>query len=283
MKGQITKVSSNKYIVSANGEKFTCNARGLFKLKGQDLSVGDYVEFDKGVITSVFDRQNKFIRPNVANVDLILIVISPLPKPDFILLDKLLINAEKEGVNVAIVINKTDISDTLFAQINNEYGDIVEKIFSVSAKNLDGIQEIKDYLSGKLTVLAGQSAVGKTSLINAMFNLQLKTGVLSDKTDRGKHTTTRSEIFEYDGVKLIDSPGFAVIDAEVSAEILPECYKEYFALSSQCKFRGCAHVDEPECKVKEKVSIGELSKERYERYVKIYKEITARRIDYEKD
>ena len=138
-------------------------------------------------------------------------------------------------------------------------------------------------LSDKLAVLAGQSAVGKTSIVNAMFGLDLKTGELSEKIVRGKHTTTRSEIFEVEDVKIIDSPGFAVIDADVDVKLLPECYNEYFNVSSMCKFRGCTHISEPECKVKELVQSGKLSKQRYERYVEIYNELSTRRTIYEKN
>ena len=151
------------------------------------------------------------------------------------------------------------------------------KIFSVSSKNGDGISELKLYLSEKLSVFAGQSAVGKTSITNAMFSLQLKTGDLSQKIVRGKHTTTRSEIFEYENVRIIDSPGFAVIDADVELNDLKIFYPEYLEVSNLCKFRGCAHVSEPNCKVKELVDNGILSKKRYERYVQIYKEIQSRR------
>ena len=138
-------------------------------------------------------------------------------------------------------------------------------------------------MSEKLTVLAGHSAVGKTSIINSVFGLNQKVGELSDKILRGKHTTTRSEIFECEKVRLVDSPGFAVIDAMVSAEELPDCYDEYFTVSPECKYRGCSHVNEPDCKVKELVKSGVLSKDRYGRYVEIYKELLERRNIYEKD
>ena len=115
-----------------------------------------------------------------------------------------------------------------------------------------------------------------------MFNLQLKTGEMS-KILRGKHTTTRSEIFEQDNIRIIDSPGFAVIDAMVELDELSSCYPEYVEVENQCKFRGCSHVNEPQCKVKELVSLGVLSKNRYERYVEIYNEISKRRIVYEKN
>ena len=131
--------------------------------------------------------------------------------------------------------------------------------------------------------MAGQSAAGKTSIVNSAFGLDLKTGEVSEKIARGRHTTTRSEIFEIDDIKIIDSPGFAVIDAMVDLLDLPKCYPEYVEVEYLCKFRGCSHVSEPDCRVKELVNLGVLSKKRYERYIEIYDEVSKRRIIYEKN
>ena len=283
MRGQVYKVNTDSYSVKCGEELHKCKARGILKLRRNDILVGDFVEIDKGVITSVCERKNRFIRPNVSNVDLIVAVVSPEPKPDFLLVDKLLLNANKEGVEFLIVVNKQDLSTELYNCIVREYGTLGIQVLTISAKTGEGIDNLKNLLSGRLTVLAGQSAAGKTSIINSLFNLNQKVGDLSEKISRGKHTTTRSEIFERNGVRLVDSPGFAVIDAFVSLEELPDCYDEYFARSSECKFRGCSHINEPDCKVKELVNASVLSKERYARYVEIYKEISERRNIYEKD
>lgn len=283
MVGQVYKVHTDSYSVKCNEKFYKLKARGLLKIKSDGISVGDYVEFNDQSIKSVLSRKNKFIRPNVSNIDLIVAVVSPEPKPDFYLIDKLYVNAVKEGVPFLIVINKSDIDETLYNEVKEEYKDLDVKILSICAKNGLGIDELKSLLKSKLTVLAGQSAVGKTSLVNKMFDLSLKVGDLSDKILRGKHTTTRSEIFEKDGIKIIDSPGFAVLDALVSANELAEFYPRYFEFSSMCKFRGCKHISEPECKVKEMVEKGVLSRKRYERYVEIYKDIANRREIYEKD
>ena len=283
MIGQVYKAHTDSYSVKSADKLYRLKARGLLKIKSDGISVGDYVEFNDQSILSVLPRKNKFIRPNVSNIDLIVAVISPEPKPDFYLIDKLYVNAVKEDVPFVIIINKTDVDGTIFNEVKDEYKDLNVKIVSVCAKNGSGIDELKSLLEGKLTVLAGQSAVGKTSLVNKMFDLSLKVGDLSDKILRGKHTTTRSEIFEQDSIKIIDSPGFAVLDAMVSVGELAEFYPEYFELSSMCKFRGCKHINEPECKVKEMVEKGVLSKKRYERYLEIYKDIANRRVNYEKD
>ncbi len=281
--GQIYKAHSDSYTVNIDNNLLTCGARGVLKIKSDGFSVGDYVRVDKKTIVEVLPRKNSFIRPNVSNVDLVVAVFAPEPKPDLYLLDKLYINAVKENVDLIIVVNKQDVDDEVLELIRNEYKDLGIEILSVSSKTGVGILELKEKLKGKLSVLAGQSAAGKTSIVNAMFGLNLKTGELSEKILRGKHTTTRSEIFEQDGIKLIDSPGFAVLDADVDVDELIQCYPEYFEVSKYCKFRGCTHISEPDCKVKELVNCGQFSKERYVRYVEIYNDIAKRRKIYEKD
>ena len=283
MIGQVYKVHTDSYSVKCQDKLYKCGARGVLKMRGDGISVGDIVEVENSTIVSVNKRKNRFIRPNVSNVDLIVAVVSPEPKPDYFVLDKLYLNAVKEDTEFLIVVNKADIDDNLIKEVEFEYGALGVEIIKVCTKTKDGLNRLRDKLNGKLTVLAGQSAVGKTSIVNALFDLDLKVGALSDKILRGKHTTTCSEIFETENVKLIDTPGFAVIDAMVTLSELPECYPEYFSLSSQCKFRGCTHISEPDCKVKELVEQGKLSKKRYERYVEIYNDILKRRNIYEKN
>ncbi len=281
--GQVYKAHSNKYLVKTDDGLIKCDARGLLKIKSDGILTGDIVEVENTTILSVKPRKNKLIRPSVANVDLIVAVLSPQPKPDFYLIDKLLINSIKENIDFCIVLNKSDIESNIYQEVVNEYANLGIKIMSVSSNNKDGIEHLKELLRDKLSVFAGQSAVGKTSITNAMFNLELKTGEVSEKIERGRHTTTRSEIFEYEGIKVIDSPGFAVIDADVNIDDLPQCYPEYFRVSNECKFRGCSHIAEPNCKVKELVKNGDFSQKRYERYIEIYNEIKNRRTIYEKN
>ncbi len=282
MIGQVYKVQSDKYLVKSEDQTFVCNSRGTVKKRGDGIVVGDFVMLENKVIKEVLERKNRFIRPSVSNVDLVVLLISPEPKPDYYLIDKVIVNAIKENVEVIFVVNKADNEHDLYSEICNEYKDLNIKTLKISAKTGQGVDELKERLKGKLSVLVGQSAVGKTSLVNTMFGLNLKTGELSD-IGRGRHTTTRSEIFEIDGVKVVDSPGFAVIDAEVSAEEFPEYYEEYFNVSNECRFRGCKHIDEPDCKVKLLVNDGVFSKNRYQRYKEIYQDLAKRRKIYEKD
>lgn len=283
MTGQVYKAHTDSYSVKCGNQLYKCVARGILKRRGNDIAVGDLVEFENGVIKAVHERKNRFIRPNVSNIDLIVAVVSPEPKPDFYLLDKLYVNAVKENVEFLIVVNKSDIDDTLYKNIVSEYSGLGIDILCVCAKSGLGIDALKNKLKNKLTVLAGQSAAGKTSIVNTSFGLELKTGEVSEKIARGRHTTTRSEIFEFGEIRLIDSPGFAVIDAMVELDELPRCYPEYVEVEHECKFRGCSHISEPQCKVKELVDNGTLSKSRYQRYMEIYEEISKRRIIYEKN
>lgn len=283
MKGQIYKAHSSNFFVKCDDEIYKVGARGILKIKSDGLKVGDYVEFSDGVIEKVLPRENSFIRPSVSNIDNLVVVISPEPKPDYLLIDKLIINALNQNLEIIFVINKTDIDDTLYDNVVEEYDKCGIKFLRVSAKERTGIDELKLMLSGKLCLLVGQSAVGKTSLVNAMFDLNLKTGELSEKILRGKHTTTYSEIHEYGGVRLVDSPGFAVLDAEITLSELPYLYPEFEEYYNKCRFRTCTHVSEPDCSIKQAVENGKINKNRYLRYLEIYKELQQRRTVYEKN
>ncbi len=283
MIGQVYKVHTDSYYVKCNNEVIKCRARGVLKHFGNGILVGDIVRVEGSSIVAIEERKNRFIRPNVSNIDMILAVVSPEPKPDYFVIDKLYLNSVKENVEFIIVANKTDINTEVYEHLKEEYGSLGIEIYDISTKSKKGVKALLEKVKGKLNVLAGQSAVGKTSLINAVLGLDLKVGDLSEKILRGKHTTTHSEIFESGEFRIIDTPGFAVIDADVNIEDLPSCYPEYVELSSNCKFRRCNHINEPECAIKKGVESGELSKERYERYVQIFNTLKERRISYEKN
>ena len=275
MTGQIYKIHANAYYVYTKEDNLVkkYSARGLLKLKKQELVVGDFVEVNDNAITKVVERKNLFIRPSVANVDLMVCVLSCVPEPDLVLIDKLLVNAELSDIEKIIVVNKTELDGELFNKIKEQYKDANVEIFAVSAKENLGIDELKDKIRGKFCVFAGQSAVGKTSLVNTILNLELKTGEVSEKIGRGKHTTTYSQIYEGDGLKIIDSPGFAILDAFITLEDLRNCYPEFLHLQNDCKFRMCSHTSEPDCAIKKAVEENKISKERYSRYVVIYNEL----------
>ncbi|MBE5756873.1 MAG: ribosome small subunit-dependent GTPase A [Clostridiales bacterium] len=282
MKGQVIRVHSDTFYVYDGENTISCRAKGNFKIKKDSLIVGDYVEFDENekVITKICERKNLFIRPSVANVDQIFILIAPLPKPDFLLIDKLLVNAFRKDVKISIIINKSDLgADELYQETIEEYEESGIEIYKISSKDDKNLEFIKEKLKGNLTVLAGQSAVGKTSLVNALFGYSLKTGDLSEKINRGKHSTTYSNIYFVGDIKIIDTPGFAVIETEefFKDEDIKDYYPEYVEASNFCKFRDCKHVNEPGCEVLRLIKEGKLSAVRHQRYLELLKENDERK------
>lgn len=276
MIGQVYKIHTDSYVVCTDDGAVKTGARGVLRRSDNKIVVGDFVEFEDGVIYKVLPRKNYFPRPNVANIDVVAIVVSPEPKPDFKLIDKLVINAVSRNLEIVFAVNKSDVSDLLFDELKAEYRNVGADFYKVSANKCTGLKEFGARIEGKLVLFAGQSAAGKTSLVNSLFGLELKTGVLSDKIQRGRHTTTYSEIHKLFSTRIIDTPGFAAIDADIESDALPDCYPEYFARLPECKYRGCKHINEPDCAVKRDVELGLLSKDRYLRYVEIYNEITEK-------
>ena len=215
MKGRLVKVCSNGYTVRCEETDYKVSARGKLKVSGEGLCVGDYVEIENGVILKVYPRKNQLIRPRVSNVDGVIVVLASQPKPDYYLTDKVIINANKNLLDCAIVVNKQELDSQIIEEIQSQYQGVC-KVMGVSAKEGIGIEELKLFLLNKTVVLAGQSAVGKTSIVNALFSLDLRVGDLSEKIQRGKHTTTYSQIISKGNISIIDSPGFAQIDTPPS-------------------------------------------------------------------
>jgi len=228
---------------------------------------------DGGVIIGVKPRKNKLIRPSVANIDNFIIVVANPPAPDFLLFDKLISTAYTRDIPCQIVVNKVDFNKETAEEIIKNYSNAVENIFLVSAKTGEGVEEFKDFLKGKLSVFSGQSAVGKTSIVNRLFGENKRTGEVSAKTQKGKQTTTVSEITESNGIRIIDTPGFSAMDIDMEEDVLPWSYPEFSQRAQGCKFRECRHINEPNCAVKDAVSNGEIFSGRYLRYKQIYKEI----------
>ncbi len=275
MTGQIVKVKKSFCEVKVE-EIITCSVRG--NVKKLRPVVGDFVEIDKDrAICSLLPRKSYFIRPLCANVDCVNIVIASLPKPDYLVVDRLIAMANHGGAEVVLTVNKSDISGEVADYVLKNYSNTVSKIFIVSAKNKTGTEQLKEYLQGKLVVFAGQSAVGKTSLINGIFSENFKVGELSRKTQRGKNTTTASSIVEDSGIRVMDTPGFTSLYAlNIPLNQLKNCYPEFE--NKTCYFNDCNHLSEPDCGVKSAVISGEISSDRYERYKTIYNEIKEQKI-----
>lgn len=273
IKGIIIKNTSSKFFVQSDDQVFELASRGALKYKNGRLLVGDEVEFSSGVITSVYPRRSEFSRPGVANIDYINVVISSPPKPDYLLIDKIIVSAFYGGAKVVITVNKTDVSDETYDYVLKNYSNVAEKIFNVSALSGKGIDELKSGMRGKLCAFLGQSAVGKTSLVNALFDFNKRVGEISVKTQRGKHTTTASEIHFEDGCAVVDTPGFSAMFCDVSSRDLSKYYPEFNFYSDTCYYIGCRHISEPDCAVKIALDEGKISSDRYNRYVEIYKTV----------
>lgn len=251
---------------------------GNLKKQGR-LLVGDNVELKKDdfssnyVITKVFPRFNEITRPKVTNIDQLLIVISAVPKPDLYLVDKLIINAIINNISPVLVINKIDLlSKEQIDKYVKVYENVVDEIVLASAFE-GNVQALKEVLKNKTSVFAGQSAVGKSSLINCVApTLNQATNILSKKVERGKHTTRECTIFVLENdIMIADTPGFSMLELNIKHVELKNYYPEFE--NSKCKFANCTHTTEIGCNVKSLVENGEIDKDRYDRYVEIYNQL----------
>lgn len=290
LQGKIIKGVGGFYTVLTESGRFTCKARGLFRKQGQVPLPGDNVVIavgkkGEGFIQTILPRKNELLRPALANVDTLLIVVAATePGPDLELVDKLLLYCAQQGVRPVIAVNKCDEGPTEQAlSVAAQYNGSGAELIFVSAETGYGRESLFSALASSTAAFAGQSAVGKSSLINALLGLGLKTGELSLKTERGRHTTRHAELIPTpEGGLIADTPGFSLLEAvPLEPEELPRLYPE-FELETPCRFNGCMHINEPDCAVKKAVEGGLIDKHRYERYKKIASEaIEARRHKYD--
>lgn len=277
MQGQVIKIVSNRYTVKCKDKAYLAYARGRLRL-GQDIFVGDNVDLELqkplAVIDRVLSRKNKLIRPYVANIDKVIIVVAKEPVPDLLLADKVLLNCYKEGIEPIICYNKIDIATEKEVQdVCQQYSKYVPCV-GVSSETCQNLEVLSPYIRDSLVCLAGQSAVGKTSILNALAGLSLTTDGLSQKIMRGKNTTRHIEIFDTLGGQIVDTCGFSMLDTvEMQPEELIYYYPEFIPLQDKCKYKSCLHISEPDCAVKTALQNGIIDKDRYERYTLIYKEL----------
>ena len=279
--GRVIRVLSDRFVVATEtGEEITVKARKKHKKDG--LLAGDLVVLeastDEYVLSEVLPRKNALIRPPIANLDCLIVTLAPLPPPDFLTLDKMLINAHRIGLGTVLCVNKSDAFPQGFMEeIVRQYTNVADQIVSVSA-HCSEVDALKPVLKGKFCCLAGQSAVGKTSLVNALCGKNRQVGSLSEKSGRGKNTTTSVELIPTgENGFLADSPGFGALDLfEISHSELMLYYDEYIPFAHGCRFATCTHVEEPDCEVRRAVERGELNPERYERYKQLYAELKTK-------
>ena len=262
-----------------------CKAKGIFRKNNLKPLVGDRVEVSlldeenkKGNIDEVLERSNELIRPAVANIDQALVIFAiKKPEPNLNLLDRFLIMMQQKEIPCVLVFNKSDlVTEAEKQKLKEIYSGSGCEILFVSAKQDEGIEEIRNVLKGKTSTVAGPSGVGKSSLINKLQSgVSMETGSISEKIERGKHTTRHTEFIPIgEDTFIMDTPGFsslAVFDME--KEELEQFYPEFDEYRDTCRFNGCSHTHEPGCSVKEAIENGKISKERYENYQLIYEEL----------
>ena len=290
MIGKIMKgIAGFYYVGVAESGVYECKAKGIFRKDKIKPLVGDDVEIEVlneeeklGNIVKILPRRSELIRPAVANIDQALVIFAARePKPNLSLLDRFLVIMEKQDVPVIICFNKQDLCDVEeVGRLKEIYEACGYPVVLASAKQGEGIEEIKSRLRGKTTTVAGPSGVGKSSLTNLLQNeVQMETGEISKKLGRGRHTTRHSQIIQIEeDTWLYDTPGFTSFYVEeIEKEELRFYFREFSKYEGTCRFQGCTHTHEPGCMVKNALEEGKISKERYENYLELYGELKEKR------
>ncbi len=289
MEGIILKGVGSFYTICDDTQReYICKARGKFRKDGITPVPGDRVVFSceqgeegEGRIETILPRKNLLIRPAVANIDKLLIVLSvSAPQPDLLLSDKLLLQCEQLHILPVIIWNKwDDQADDCKKKYLLAYAGCSYRVLTVSAKTGEGISALKDEIHGCICCFAGQSAVGKSSLLNCVLpELHTQTGDLSRKTERGRHTTRHAQLWSVFGGAILDTPGFSLLDlGDIEPWELSALYPEMRSLRADCRFSECLHVSEPDCAVKKALSNGAFNQQRYERYLVLLNELKEKR------
>ncbi|MFR4633466.1 MAG: ribosome small subunit-dependent GTPase A [Blautia faecis] len=290
MQGKIIKgIAGFYYIYAEDGNVYECKAKGIFRKDNFKPLVGDNVEITvlneeekEGSVTSILPRRNSLIRPAVANVDqAFLIFAMENPKPNFLLLDRFLIMMKQQEIPAVICFNKKDVGEKEeMEKLYEIYTGCGYRVVLSSTYEGEGMDEIREILKGKTTVVAGPSGVGKSSITNCMQGeVQMETGEISKKLKRGKHTTRHSQVIPVEkNTFLVDTPGFSSLYlTDMKEEELRDYFPEFVMYEPQCRFQGCMHIHEPGCAVKKALSEGKISQQRYDNYLALYEELKEKR------
>lgn len=276
MIGLITKSISGEYSVKVNDEVFICKPLGVFRHKKITPKVGDIVIIENNTITEIKPRKNELVRPFVSNVDKVFIVTS-LVEPDLNLnlLDRIICQVEYANIEIVLIFTKVDLVNlTDYQEVINYYKSLNYKVY---LSPLD-YEQIKQEINDCICVVAGQSGVGKSTLINLFDDFNVKTDTISKALGRGKHTTRCSELLPVGNGYIADTPGFGTLDLDMDVVTLSQTFREFF--ECKCKYNPCTHLNEPACMVKEKVEKNIIKKSRYENYKAFVSEIKNKKIKY---
>ena len=282
LQGRVIKNYNGYYYVQVGTTIYTCKVKGKMKQNRFSLATGDMVSLeigakDEGMIKKVLPRKNFLLRPTMANLDLLVVTFASVsPDFSFLLADKLLALAELAKIPALLVINKSDLAPVgLIEQIKAVYEPIGYEVHAISALKNQGIEELRTRLKGKICVFGGPSGVGKSSTINAIdATVELRTGDVSEKIGRGKHTTRYAQLLPFDEGYIADTPGFGnlLLEGMEEQDVL-HCFREFANYEQGCKFSPCTHTHEPICGVKNAVAAGEIAASRYESYLAMKQEI----------
>lgn len=284
VEGKIVNNISNIYFVEVENAIYECNARG--KIKNTDILpvVGDIVLIEildeknkKAIIDEIQERRNYIKRPKLANITQLVFVLSAkMPKPDLLMLDKQLAFAELLGIKSVIIINKIDLDNKTIEDIEKTYSSIGYMVIKTIAKEKQGTEKVREILKGETSAFSGNSGVGKSTLINSIFGDETtQEGLISAKNKKGKNTTTTIKLYKIDkDTYIADTPGFSTFDiSEIESKELENYFIEFRNKVKECEFVGCTHIKEQNCGIKQALDKNEISKERYDRYIKIYEEL----------
>ncbi|WP_312641688.1 ribosome small subunit-dependent GTPase A [Hydrogenoanaerobacterium sp.] len=281
--GLIMKAMSGFYYVKCGDELIECRARGVFRKRGQEVFVGDTAKVEmtdggKGYVVEIAPRKNVLVRPPLANIDQLVMVISTCePVPNLLVIDRLIAIAERKSIDPLLVFTKKDRADS--REIADIYRHAGFRVIEVSNTTGEGIDAVRAQLSGKISAFSGNSGVGKSSLLNRLDErLAIPTAEISQKLGRGRHTTRHVELFPLpEGGYVADTPGFSSLDLErcetILKEDLAECFREFADYSEKCKFTGCSHTKEKGCAVLAALERGEIEPTRHESYVSMWNDV----------
>ncbi|MBP3242756.1 MAG: ribosome small subunit-dependent GTPase A [Ruminococcus sp.] len=275
--GIIIKCLGGLYSVESPDGIYECRARGVFRNKGISPAVGDTVTISGGVISEIADRRNYIIRPPLANLDQLIFIVSTVsPPPNYLILDKFIAIAEYKNITPVMIITKADLGDS--SPIHEIYGSIGIEVLEVDYSRPETIQAVRDILRGRISAFTGNSGAGKSTLLNAVDpTLNIATGEISRKLGRGRHTTRHAELYKLaEGGYIADTPGFSTFETNrydiIRKDELAGCFREFADYLGDCRFRDCAHLCEKGCKVVEAVEAGKIHKSRHESYCTMYEE-----------